>query len=265
MTLNCDFKYLIDLDDHNKEIYACESINFTNRYQSVPINYVTNLHELGKRDRDVKVFIIKRQICQFLPMKIENFFLHLEEIEVDSSGLRQLHRENFAQLSKLKMAIFPGNEIEFLPGDLFINNHLITHLDFSENRIKTVGRNLFDNLFNLRYLMFDDNECYEGAGVFLDDVETVKSEILRNCSSMPRQDRRIVMKLEDIKPTEKKKLEPKREEGKKEERPRTEKTITNYNESHVTNRCSTKEILSLRIIVICACFATLLCEMEIKF
>lgn len=270
MTLNCDFKYLKDLDDHTKEIYACESINFTNRYQSVPINYVTNLHELGQRDRDVKVFIIKHQSCQFLPMKIENYFPHLEEIEVDSSGLRQLHRENFAQLSKLKMAIFPGNEIEYLPGDLFINNLRLTHIDFSDNRIKTVGRNLFDNLYNLRYLMFDDNECYEGFGIFLDDVETVKSEVLMNCSSMPKHDRRIVMKLDDAKPTDKMKPEPKKDELKKDERPRTETpdpTMT-YNETHVTNRCSTKDMMSLGVIAICYhlhVFATLLCGMKIKF
>lgn len=266
MTLNCNFKYLKDLDDHNKRIYTCESINFTNRYQSVPINYVTNLHELGQRDRDVKVFIIKHQVCQFLPMKIENFFPHLEEIEVASSGLRQLHRENFAQLSMLKMAIFPENEIEFLPGDLFINNLRLTHIDFSENRIKTIGRNLFDNLYNLRYLMFNDNECYEGFGMLLDDVETVKSEVLRNCSSIPKQERRIVMKLEDAKPTERKKEEPKKEEKPRTEKP-TPKASLNESPRHVTNRCSTKE-LSLGIVAFCYylhVFVTSLSEMEIKF
>lgn len=270
MTLNCNFIYLKDLEENDKQIYACESINFTNRFQSVPINYVTNLHELGKRDRDVKVFVIKHQICQFLPMKIENFFPLLEEIEVGSSGLRQLHRENFAQLTKLKMAIFPGNEIDFLPGDLFINNLRLTHIDFSENRIKTIGRNLFDNLYNLKYLMFDDNECYEGFGMFLDDVETVKREVLGNCSSMPKQDRRIVTKFEDAKPTERKKEEPRKEAIKKEEKPRTEKPELNAipDDSHrnLTNRCSTKE-MSFGIITICYLhvFATLLSEMKIKF
>lgn len=259
MTLDCNFKNLKDLDDHTKEVYACESFNVTNREQNEPINYVTNLHDMGRRDRDVKILIIKKQICYFLPRRIENFFPHLQEIEVDSSGLRQLLRENFASLTKLTMAIFPGNEIEFLPGDLFIYNPRLTHINFSQNRISNVGHNFFSGLRNLRYLLFDDNECYQGYGMVLEEVEVVKNEILQNCSSILKQEKRIVIKVEEVKAEEEK---PVKEEDKQKSAPQVK-----INEPrHDTNRCSCQQ-RSIEIILICFhlhVFASLFSEKKIK-
>lgn len=262
LTLNCNFKYLTDLDDNAKEIYACESINFTNRAQNEPIHYVTNLHEFGQRDRDVKVFIIKQQICLFLPTKIENFFSQLQEIEVDSSGLKQLFRENFASLTSLTMAIFPGNEIEFLPNDLFIYNPRLTHIDFSQNKINSVGRNFFNSLRNLRYLMFDDNDCYEGFGMALEEVEVIKEEILSNCSEVVKQEKRIVIRVEEVKVVKAEEKKPEKLEEKKELQPKL-----STEPKHARSRCDGRHI-SLEIIAICFnlhVFATLFCKMKIKF
>lgn len=204
MTLNCNFLYVKDLEEPERQIYTCESINFTNQVQHVQINYVTNLHEMGKRDRDVKVFIIKQQVCHFLPLRIENFFPYLQELEVDTSGLKKLYRNNFEPLENLRMAIFPGNELEFLPGDLFAYNHRLTHIDFSQNKIKSIGRDIFDTLYNLKYLMFDENDCYQGFGIVLDDLQTIKVEVLKNCSNAVKQEKRIVAKVEDVKKIEEK-------------------------------------------------------------
>lgn len=204
LTLNCNFKYLKDLDEpETREIYACESINFTNFEKKEPINYVTNLHEIGRQNRDVKVFIIKHQTCHYLPAKIENFFAFVQEIEVDSSNLKQLFRENFARLPELKMAIFPNNELEFLPDDLFIYNFKLTHLDFSQNQIKNVGINFFKSLHKLRYLLFD-NDCYVGYAYVFEEVQVLKEEILSNCSFNAKPEKRIVVKVEQVKVEDKK-------------------------------------------------------------
>lgn len=261
MILNCDFKYLKDMEEERKEVYTCESINFTNTLQKMPINYVTNMHEMGQRDRDVKVFIIKHQTCLFLPTKIENFFPNLEEIEVDSSGLKLLQRENFASLPQLKMAIFPGNDIEHLPDDLFANNQRLTHVDFSRNKIKSVGTTFFDNLYELKYLAFDNNICFQGFGMILDDVEAIKDDILTNCSAVVRQEKKIkVIKLEQVKQEETKpKVEVK--ERKKEEKPQPEEP------KHVKSQSNCREF-SQRIVAICFIlhvFVTLFCDVKIKF
>lgn len=216
MTLNCNFKYLKDLDDNTKEIYACEAMNFSNRLQHMPINYVTNLHDLDKRDRDVKVFIIKNQVCTFLPTKIDNFFPFLQEIEVGWSGLRQLSRENFVSLPKLTMAIFPGNDLEYLPGDLFSNNPRLTHIDFSQNKIKIIDKNFFHNLHHLKYVMFDSNECYDDVGIPLHEIDMIKDEILQNCSKVIKPERPRVVKVEETKIVEKPKEVPKKEDKKEE-------------------------------------------------
>lgn len=260
ITLNCNFKYLKDLDDNTLDIYACESMNFTNRAQSEPINYVTNIHEIGRRDRDVKIFIIKLQVCHFLPTKIEHFFPHLQEIEVDSSGLRQLFRENFASLTKLTMAIFPNNEIEFLPGDLFIYNPRLTHIDFSQNRIKSVGRNFFNSLHNLQFLMFDDNECYEELGMATDEIELIREEILQNCSSVAKPEKRIVVRVEEVKVVEK---TPEKKEEVKVPLPPPK----NEEPGHVKSHSAVLQT-SLELFAICFhlhVFATLLSEIKIKF
>lgn len=259
--------FLKDLEDNAKEIYACDAINFTNRLQHVPINYVTNLHEMGQRDRDVKVFNIKNQICHFLPMKIENFFPHLQEIEVDSSGLKQLSRENFASLPKLTMAIFPGNDIEFLPGDLFSQNPRLTHIDFSQNKLKIIDKSFFNNLYHLKYLMFDENECFEGT--MFDEIDAIKDEILKNCSRSAKQERnekRIVMKqLEEIKPTPTAKAKelPKKDERKPEAKPPTvPPTVNAIETTQVTNESSVCKVSSLIVVI---CTLSCLYEMKIKF
>ena len=269
MTLNCNFLYVKDLEAPERELYTCESINFTNQVQNVQIHYVTNLHEMGRRDRDVKVFIIKHQVCHFLPLKIENFFPQLQELEVDTSGLKKLYRENFERLDNLRMAIFPGNEIEFLPGDLFAYNHRLTHIDFSQNRIKSIGRDLFDTLYNLKYLVFDENDCYQGFGIILDDFQTVKDEILKNCSNAGKQEKRIVIKAEEVKKPEDKKADVKivvKTEANKKEEKLAEETQKprqwQEDAKHVKSHCSTIE-LSLKIIAICFhlhIFATLFSE-----
>lgn len=266
MTLNCNFLFVKDLEAPSKEIYTCESINFTNRVQNVQINYVTNLHEMGRRDRDVKVFIIKQQICHFLPLKIENFFPNLQELEVDSSGLKKLYRENFEPLENLRMAIFPGNDIEFLPGDLFAFNHRLTHIDFSQNKIKSIGRDIFDTLYNLKYLMFDDNHCFQGFGIVLDDFQTVKDEVLKNCSNIGvKPEKRIVTKVVEVKKYEEKKTDGIKNESteKKQQEQETRKDVA----KHVKSCCNSKEI-SLEIIMICLhlhIFAALFRERKIKF
>jgi hypothetical protein len=255
MLLNCDFKYLKDMEETTNQIYTCQTINFTNTLQKMPINYVTNMHEMGKRDRDVKVFIIKHQVCVFLPTKIENFFPHLEEIEVDSSGLKLLQRENFASLPLLKMAIFPGNDIEYLPDDLFANNQRLTHLDFSRNKIKSVGRTFFENLYELKYVAFDDNLCFQGFGMIL-DVETIKDEVLANCSAVVRQEKRIkVIKMEEVKQDPPKpKIEVKEKIQQKDEKSQDKPKPQPEEPRHVKSHSNCQEV-SQGIIAICFHFA----------
>lgn len=260
MILNCNFLFLKDLEDNSRDLYACEAINFTNKLQHLPINYVTNLHIMGQRDRDVKVFNIKQQLCLFLPMKIENFFPHLQEIEVSWSGLKQVHRDNFSPLPKLMMAIFPGNEIEILSGDLFVDNPRLTHIDFSQNRLKFIDKNIFNNLFHLKYLAFDDNEFYEGFGMLLDEVD-VKDEILKNCSKgLHKPERRVIVRPAEIKVIE----PPKRDEAKPDVRPPTASpTVKVIETTQVTaNRGSS---CKLEVIVICCCFLRALYEIKMKF
>ena len=265
MTLNCNFKFLKDLNDNSKQIYACESMNFTNKFQHMTITYVTNLHEMGQRDRDVKIFMIKRQTCHYLPTKIENYFPNVQEIEVDSSGLKQLSRENFASLSRLTMAIFPGNDIEYLPGDLFINNPQLTHIDFSQNKLKLIENHIFNNLHQLRYLMFDDNECYEGYGIVFDEVDIVKEEILRNCSGVAVKKSKIhrkpllvnTTKLEGID------LQPKLKETQKKDEPKptpskVEPTVlTAMEKKQLKNNNNNLHTSSLQVITICFHICTL--------
>lgn len=256
MTLNCNFKYLKDLDDNTKEIYACEAMNFTNRLQHMPINYVTNLHDLDKRDRDVKVFIIKNQVCTFLPTKIDSFFPFLQEIEVGWSGLRQLSRDNFVSLPKLTMAIFPGNDIEYLPGDLFSHNPRLTHIDFSQNKIKIIDRNFFKSLHHLKYVMFDSNECYDDVGIPLYEIDMIKDEILQNCSKVIKPERPRVVKVEEVKVVEKPKDAPKKDEPKQQLKP--EPTIKVLEAKQV--RSSAGHAFPLQFVALCfslQAFATL--------
>lgn len=166
-------------------------MDLMNTLQGVSINYVTNMHEQGQRDRDVKIFSIRKQRCFFIPHKIENFFPVLQELEIESSGLRKVYRENFANLPNLRTVSLPDNEIEHLPGDLFSRNPQIMHIDVSRNQIKSIGHELFENLYQLEFLKFDDNICFEGFEYFETDVALIRDEVLANCSAVVRQEKKI--------------------------------------------------------------------------
>ncbi|CRL07171.1 CLUMA_CG020159, isoform A [Clunio marinus] len=187
-TLNCNFQFLKDLTNPSKYLYACEAINVTIRSPTT-IDFVTNLHHPGQRDKDVRIFIIKHNLCHNLPLKIEKFFPNLSEIEVSSSELKMLHRDNFASLTKLTMGIFSENDLEHLPGDLFIYNSLLTHIDFSQNRIVSVGHNFFNSLYNLKYLLFEENICFNSFELNA-SIELVKKEILKSCSNVVNSEQR---------------------------------------------------------------------------
>lgn len=197
IVLNCDFKYLTDLEDQSRDVYACFSMDLANTLQGASLHYVTNLHEQGQRDRDVKIFTVRKQICSFVPMRIENFFPFLQELEIDSSGLRKVSRDNFANLPQLKTIILPGNNLEHLPGDLFSKNPRIMHIDVSKNRIKSIGHELFENLYQLDFLNFNDNICFEGMEKFETDVILIRDEVVANCSAIARQEKKIKSQKEE--------------------------------------------------------------------
>lgn len=197
IVLNCDFKYYKDLDNPDVKLYACDTMELSSTLQGVSVNYVTNLHEQGQRDRDVKIFSVRRQICLFMPHKIENFFPALQEIEIEASGLRKVYKENFANFPHLRTVSLPDNEIESLPGDLFSRNHQMRHIDISRNRIKSIGHELFENLYQLEFLKFDDNICFEGFGYFETDLAVIRDEVIANCSAVARQEKKIKMEKND--------------------------------------------------------------------
>lgn len=184
IVLNCDFKYYKDLDNPDIMIYACETMDLSSTLQGEGVHYVTNLHEQGQRDRDVKIFSVRRQICFYIPHKLDNFFPLLQEIEVEASGLRKVYKENFVNFQQLRTVSLPDNEIEFLPGDLFARNHKIRHIDVSRNRIKSIGHELFETLYQLEFLKFDDNVCFEGFGYFETDLSLIRDEVIANCSAL---------------------------------------------------------------------------------
>lgn len=77
--------------------------------------------------------------------------------------LKEVSSEDLRPFPKLKRFFIPGNEVEVLEGDLFINNPLLEYVAVQENKIMHVDHSTFKILKNLQWLQYENNPCYSGT------------------------------------------------------------------------------------------------------
>ena len=69
-----------------------------------------------------KTIEIGQQTVHFLPNGLGNFFPNLEEMRIDKSSLKEVNKDDLAQLPKLKQLWLFNNDFQSLPSDLFEGN-----------------------------------------------------------------------------------------------------------------------------------------------
>jgi hypothetical protein len=84
-------------------------------------------------------------------------FTFLQALAVSNCGLREITRGDLVGLHDLRVLWLNDNEIEFLPGDLFVDMKRLEYVSFEKNRIRFVDAEVLDPLVELKMVNFFGN------------------------------------------------------------------------------------------------------------
>jgi len=107
---------------------------------------------------EVRSLKIENQECHFFPNGVGAIF-NLQAIRIYNSGLRRIAKSNLESMPELMVLWLPKNKIEVIESDLFTFNTKLTRIDFSENNVKHIGTQTFNQLNQLESVNFNSNPC----------------------------------------------------------------------------------------------------------
>lgn len=183
IVITCDFMNKNPLES---TFYTCENrpipiqmISKCNRR----IEWILGSHMQGKSHDDVKFLNVVDQVLNYFPQNFDYFFKNLEIIQIHTTKLKEITSEDLKPFKKLKNLWIPGNEVEILEGDLFVNNPLLEFIAIQENHIMHIDQSTFAVLKKLKHLMFFEIYCLSGVSYDYLNLEEALKDILSNCSN----------------------------------------------------------------------------------
>ncbi|KAL7025795.1 hypothetical protein ACKWTF_013638 [Chironomus riparius] len=123
-------------------------------------------HEVNGTNDDVKV--VSFENCQnltFIPQAIHKIFKNFIAIRFFSCQIEELGSFDLSDYHDLKWIVIYGSLITNIPGDFFMNNLNLIYVNFNRNKIKNIGRGLFNGLNSLKQVTMNSNVCINGGGL----------------------------------------------------------------------------------------------------
>lgn len=108
------------------------------------------------------------------PKDLMNFFPNLVTIEVYNCGLDKITKEDLRLYQRLTYLGIINNKLTHLPGDLFEYIPNIKLIDFSENKIKTIGSLIFSLPKRIMGINLDYNKAISTH--WIDKKDTSKTD-----------------------------------------------------------------------------------------
>lgn len=91
----------------------------------------------------------------YIPKRIGEFFPNLEGLWIESSGLKQIKKEDLAQFTNLKFLNLRLNKLTSISGDLFQSVPNLKVISIYGNSIKYIGKGILTPLKNFVEITFD--------------------------------------------------------------------------------------------------------------
>lgn len=142
-------------------VYSCDlEITFIRGETTLYTLY--SYHIEGKNTSDIQRLNIYDQKLNFIPRSIGYFYPNLLAISFYLCSLVSVSNFDLKQLLKAIHIEFTNNLLEHIPGDLFLFNPKLQDVDFSRNRIKSVGKGILQPVEELHTIHFISNICING-------------------------------------------------------------------------------------------------------
>ena len=177
--LKCTFEDIEFNNWGNK--YSCIAINLNIQQSNEVIGSANGRHQHGKRDIDVKQVSIRHQNLEYFPHGLGNVFPRLKSINIKSSNLKSIKREDFIGLGNLQELTMYGNLIEVIPESTFDDLKLLEVLWMNLNNLKTIDPNIFKLMLKLRDVDFGGNVCVSLSADTEGGIEDLQNQIAEKC------------------------------------------------------------------------------------
>ncbi len=125
-------------------------------------NFIDSDIEILTRNK-LNDFFFKKKIqnCQYSNVLNLDIVRNLEELNFSGKNITEIHPSVFSKLSKLKNILFSDNQIKELPRNIFNELVNLERIHFGNNQIKEIHTNLFNGLAKLKEIDFSLNNIKE--------------------------------------------------------------------------------------------------------
>lgn len=184
--LSCSFTYYTW--EYVGDIHYCNvkslKVDANNRnIDDVSINYYPR-----KSYQDVAGVWAENKNIPELPDNFIEYFPNIRAFYFNECKVKRLRQDNFGPFGgKLEYVNFGNNEIERIDKNLFSNNPNLRAIVLNNNRIKFIDKNVFDNLPNLYTLGVYGNVCTKNLQTGdtykrFDETKKHAAEVIKKCS-----------------------------------------------------------------------------------
>lgn len=147
-------------------------------YDESPMTIIRAEHMAGINKKNVtKLSASNVDFFGTFPGNLSYSFPNLKEITMTSCGIKQITRKSLAGIQNLMELRLVGNELSYLPNDVFDSSPRLKFISLYANKLQLVGGDIFDALDDLQYVNFQLNPqfdiCYRkhGKGVSLNELK----------------------------------------------------------------------------------------------
>jgi Leucine rich repeat len=142
----------------------------------------------------IDAIMILNQVCNFLPIGFEKFFLNIKLLWIESLNFTSISCADISLFLKLNR--LRNNSIKVLPQNVFGLNPSIEWIELTDNKIVYVHPNVLDCLKNLTTVSFLNNECISSKNSMAGEIDKLKLELIASCRANPSETNTLISKIQ---------------------------------------------------------------------
>ena len=145
-------------------------------------------HTNGLTDSDCQALIVyNEKTLTRLPQNISNFFPNIQALVWTHGSITTLVAEDIEPMKKLVILVLGYNKIVTLSGALFKNMPELLLVEFNNNLIEYVDKNVLSSGKYLDSADFKENPCIDLTAMSTVQFKALKKEIPEKCSGVKQE------------------------------------------------------------------------------
>jgi len=144
------------------KVYVCfvqDGVNITTP-DAAQVDSISGEHQAGyNNDNVVAISVYNKALVHYFPRGLTNFFKNLKGIEIQSTGLKEVHQSDLKDYPNLNNLWLWNSNLEIIEENLFEFNPNLEAIYLSSNNISHIDSNVFDKLTKLKSLYLASNTC----------------------------------------------------------------------------------------------------------